>query len=49
LFSFEKISFLAVLSESSNPAKIINDRSAREVAFSPYSNDLALARIDYLD
>ena len=48
LFSLDKVSFLAALSESPNPVKIISDCSARKAAFSPYSNDLALARIDYL-
>jgi hypothetical protein len=48
LFSLDKVSFLAALSESPNPVKIISDCSARKVAFSPYSNDLALARVDYL-
>jgi hypothetical protein len=48
LFSLDKLSFLAALSESPNPVKIISDCSARKAAFSPYSNDLALARVDYL-
>ena len=48
LFSLDKLPFLTALSESSNPVEIINDRSARKAAFSPYSNNLAFARIDYL-
>src|SRR5947207_4018804 len=35
LFSLDKVSFLAALSESPNPVKIISDCSARKVAFSP--------------
>ena len=48
LFRLDKVSFLAALSESPHPVEIIRDCSARKVAFSPYSNDLPLARVDYL-
>jgi len=48
LFSLDKVSFLAALSESPNPVKIISDCSAREASSSPHSNDLALVRVDYL-
>ena len=48
LFNLDKFSFLAALSEATNPVKITSDCSARKVAFSPYSHDLALTRVDYL-
>jgi hypothetical protein len=37
------------LNRSREGPKIINDCSERKAASSPYSNDLALTRIDYLD